>query len=146
MKVHPFSPLLMRPMPGAPPHQLPLFLERVHCGFPSPAADYVERRLDLNKHLVAHPNATYFVRVEGDSMRDANISEGDLLVVDSALDAKHGDIVVAAINGEFTVKRLQQFPRVQLLAMNPRYAPITPAEDEQLEIFGVVTFIIYAAR
>jgi DNA polymerase V len=134
------------PAPAAQILHLPLFLDAVPCGFPSPAADYVERKLDMNEYLIAHPNATYFVRVEGDSMRDANISEGDLLVVDSALDAKHGDIVVAAINGEFTVKRLQRVPRVQLLPMNPRYAPIIPGEEEELEIFGVVTFIIYAAR
>ncbi|MFZ4834945.1 translesion error-prone DNA polymerase V autoproteolytic subunit [Rouxiella sp. Mn2063] len=125
---------------------LPLFLERVPCGFPSPAQDYVESRLDLNKFLVQHPSATYFVRVSGHSMTDANINEGDLLVVDSALTAVHDNIVVASVNGEFTVKRLCTKPRLQLLAMNPSYAPITFDDDTSLEIFGVVTFIIYAAR
>lgn len=125
---------------------LPLFLDPVRGGFPSPAQDYVERQLDLNELLVAHPSATYFVRVEGDSMRDANIGQGDILVVDSSLHAKHDDIVIAAINGEFTVKRLQTAPRVQLVPMNPRYQPITLGEEEELEIFGVVTFIIYAAH
>lgn len=124
----------------------PLFLDRVRGGFPSPAQDYIERQIDLNELLVSHPNATYFVRVEGDSMCDANIREGDLLVVDSSLHARHDDIVIAAINGEFTVKQLKTSPRVQLMPMNPRYKPITPGEEEELEIFGVVTFIIYAAQ
>ena len=124
----------------------PLFLEAVRGGFPSPAQDYVERKIDLNELMVTRPSATYFVRVEGDSMCDANISEGDLLVVDSSLRAKHGDIVIAAVNGEFTVKRLHTTPCVQLMPMNPRYQPIRLSEEEELEIFGVVTFIIYNAR
>ena len=119
---------------------LPLFLDRVPCGFPSPAQDYVESRLDLNKLLIAH------VRVSGHSMTDANINEGDLLVIDSSLTAVHDDIVVAAIDGEFTVKKLRTRPSVQLVAMNPHYSPITFNDEESLEIFGVVTFIIYAAR
>lgn len=134
------------PRLAPPPCTFPLFLEAVRGGFPSPAQDYIERQIDLNELLVAHPSATYFVRVEGDSMRDANISEGDLLVVDSALKPRHDDIVIAAINGEFTVKRLLTTPHVQLVAMNPHYKPITLREEEELEIFGVVTFIIYAAH
>lgn len=128
------------------PLALPLFLERVPCGFPSPAQDYVESRLDLNKLLVRHPSATYFVRVSGHSMADANIKEGDLLIVDSALTAVHDDIVVAAIDGEFTVKKLRTHPSLQLVPMNPNYAPITFNDEASLEIFGVVTFIVYAAR
>nr|WP_229655800.1 translesion error-prone DNA polymerase V autoproteolytic subunit [Pantoea sp. 201603H] len=111
----------------------------------NPAADYVERRLDLNAHLIKHPSATYFIRVAGDSMQEANISDGDLLIVDSALKPEHGRIVVAAIDGEFTVKKLQLRPNVQLLPMNPRFSPIVLRNEEELEIFGVVTFIIYAA-
>lgn len=124
----------------------PLFLDRVPCGFPSPAQDYVESRLDLNKLLIVHPSATYFVRVSGHSMTDGNINEGDLLVVDSSLTATHGDIVVAAVDGEFTVKKLCTHPSVQLVPMNPNFAPITFGNEEALEIFGVVTFIIYTAR
>ena len=132
---------------SAPPRcVVPLFQDAVHGGFPSPAQDYVERQIDLNELLVAHPSATYFVRVTGDSMRDANIGEGDLLIVDSSLRAKHDDIVIAAINGEFTVKRLITSPRVQLAPMNPRYQPITLHDEQELEIFGVVTFIVYAAH
>src|SRR5690606_22581593 len=84
--------------------ELPLFVERVACGFPSPAQDYIEDRLDLNRLAVRHPSATYFVKVSGDSMIGAGIGDGDLLVVDRSLDAGHGDIVVAAVAGEFTVK------------------------------------------
>lgn len=79
----------------------------MQCGFPSPAQDYVEKRIDLNELLVQHPSATYFVKAAGDSMIDAGIDEGDLLVVDSARKAEHGDIVIAAVGGEFTVKKLQ---------------------------------------
>jgi DNA polymerase V len=86
----------------------------VQCGFPSPAQDYVEKRIDLNELLVQHPSATYFVKAAGDSMINAGIDEGDLLVVDSARKAEHGDIVIAAVGGEFTVKKLQLLPRVQL--------------------------------
>lgn len=125
---------------------LPLFLDRVPCGFPSPAQDYVESRIDLNKLLITHPSATYFIRVSGHSMSDANVNEGDLLVVDSALTAVHGDIVVAAVDGEFTVKKLRTHPLLQLVPMNPNYQPITFQDEESLEIFGVVTFIVYAAR
>jgi DNA polymerase V len=125
---------------------LPLFLDRVPCGFPSPAQDYVESRIDLNKLLIVHPSATYFIRVSGHSMSDANVNEGDLLVVDSALTAVHGDIVVAAVDGEFTVKKLRTHPALQLVPMNPNFSPITFQDEESLEIFGVVTFIVYAAR
>lgn len=83
--------------------ELPLFIERVPCGFPSPAQDYVEQRIDLNSLLVSHPSSTYFIRVSGDSMIDGGISDGDMLVVDSSIKAEHGDIIVAAISGEFTV-------------------------------------------
>ena len=90
-------------------------MERVPCGFPSPAQDYVEDSLDLNKLVIKHPSATYFVRVSGDSMIGAGISHGDLLVVDRSLNAVHGDIVIAAVAGEFTVKELQTHPRLQLI-------------------------------
>lgn len=125
---------------------LPLFADRVICGFPSPAQDYVERRLDLNELMVKHPSATYFVKAAGDSMCDAGIDEGDLLVVDSALKAQHGDIVIAAVSGEFTVKRLQLYPGVMLKPENPRCSPIIPGSEDRLDIFGVVTYIVKAAR
>ncbi|MGO4742332.1 translesion error-prone DNA polymerase V autoproteolytic subunit [Serratia quinivorans] len=125
---------------------IPLFMERVPCGFPSPAQDYVEDSLDLNKLVVKHPSATYFVRVSGDSMIGAGISHGDLLVVDRSLSATHGDIVIAAVAGEFTVKELQTHPRIQLIPHNPDYSPIVFQSEEELEIFGVVTFTLKSNR
>ncbi len=89
---------------------LPLFSDLVPCGFPSLAHDYVEQRIDLNELLVKHPSATYFVKSSGDSMVGAGIGEGDLLVVDRSRKPAHGDIIIAAIDGEFTVKRLQLHP------------------------------------
>lgn len=125
---------------------LPLFMDRVPCGFPSPAQDYVEDSLDLNKLVIKHPSATYFVRVSGDSMIDAGISNGDLLVVDRSLSAVHGDIVIAAVAGEFTVKELQTHPRLQLIPHNSHFSPILFQTEEELEIFGVVTFTLKSYR
>ncbi|XHF49424.1 MAG: translesion error-prone DNA polymerase V autoproteolytic subunit [Enterobacter roggenkampii] len=124
---------------------IPLFSDVVQCGFPSPAADYVEQRIDLNELLIAHPSATYFVKASGDSMIEGGISDGDLLVVDSSRTAAHGDIVIAAVEGEFTVKRLQLRPTVQLNPMNSAYSPIVIGGEDILDIFGVVTFIVKSA-
>ncbi|WP_312240971.1 translesion error-prone DNA polymerase V autoproteolytic subunit [Pantoea sp.] len=125
---------------------LPLFIELVPCGFPSPAQDYIEQQIDLNKLLIQRPSATYFVRVSGDSMIDAGISDGDMLVVDRSLTATHGNIVIAAVEGEFTVKRLQLHPRVSLVPMNSAYSPIVINSEDELEIFGVVNFVIKATN
>lgn len=125
---------------------LPLYIERVPCGFPSPAQDYVEQRIDLNALMVQHPSATYFVRVSGESMIEAGINDGDMLVVDSSLTAAHGDIVVAAVDGEFTVKRLQLYPCLQLMPMNTQFKPIAIRTEDVLEVFGVVTFVIKATH
>ncbi|EFN4618895.1 translesion error-prone DNA polymerase V autoproteolytic subunit [Escherichia coli] len=124
---------------------LPLFSDLVPCGFPSPAQDYVEKRIDLNELLVQHPSATYFVKSSGDSMIGAGIGNGDLLVVDRSRKPGHGDIVIAAIDGEFTVKRLQLHPVVMLVPENSTYAPIMIKGEDTLDIFGVVTFIVKAA-
>jgi DNA polymerase V len=124
---------------------LPLFGDLVPCGFPSPAQDYVERRIDLNELMIQHPSATYFVKSSGDSMRDAGIGEGDLLVIDSSRKAAHGDIVIAAVDGEFTVKRLQLHPIVMLKPENAAYKPIVIGSEDNLEVFGVVTFIVKSA-
>lgn len=124
---------------------IPLFSDVVQCGFPSPAADYVERRIDLNELLIAHPSATYFVKASGDSMIEGGISDGDLLVVDSSRTAEHGDIVIAAVEGEFTVKRLQLHPIVMLKPENAAYGPIMIGSEDNLEVFGVVTYIVKPA-
>ena len=122
---------------------LPYFQDKVPAGFPSPAQDYIEKGIDLNNLCIRHPAATYFVSATGSSMVDAGIFEGSMLVVDRSLDAKHGDIVIASVAGEYTVKRLCTHPLVKLESMNPNFPPIVLHEDiDELEIFGVVTFSI----
>ena len=137
--------VMLTPKENQSPFCLPLFLEAVSCGFPSPAQDYVEKELDLNDYCVRHRSATYYLRAHGDSMQDGFLFNGDLLVVDSAEKPGNGDIVVAGIGAEFTVKRLQLGQRVALLPMNPAFPPIYPEPDE-LNIFGVVTHIIHRTR
>jgi DNA polymerase V len=121
---------------------LPFYDLLVPAGFPSPAQDYVEKTLDLNEQLIAHPAATYFVRVQGDSMIGAGIEDGDLLIVDRALEPKHGDIVVAGFFGELTVKRLELTPEIRLVPMNDRYPVISVPEATDLDIHGVVVHAV----
>lgn len=125
-----------------PKQYLPLFIDPVSAGFPSPAQDYVEQALDLNELCVKRPAATFFLRVEGDSMQEAGIHPNDVLVVDRSLSAQHGDIVIAAINGEFTVKQLSLKPQLALLPCNKHYQPIRLEEGAELEIFGVVISVV----
>lgn len=124
---------------------LPLFLERCQAGFPSPAADYTESELDLNEYCIQRRSSTYFVRAIGNSMRDIGLHSGDLLIVDKAERPQHGDIVIAEIDGEFTVKKLLLTPRPGLQAMNPAYPTLWPDPDH-LQIFGVVTAFIHKTR
>lgn len=125
---------------------LPLFTETVSAGFPSPAQDYEEQPLDLNELCIARPNATYFVRALGDSMIQAGIQPGDLLVVDRSMQPGHGDIVIAGFHGELTVKRLELTPSPRLVACNPAYPPIAVPEGTELYIQGVVMHIIRSLR
>ncbi|OQS10042.1 error-prone repair protein UmuD [Chromobacterium violaceum] len=125
------------PKPGGQP--LPLVLSPVRAGFPSPADDYLDDSINLHDYLVTDPPATFIVRVRGDSMIGAGIAAGDLLVVDKGLTANHGDIVIAVLDGEFTVKRLHRMRgRCALIAENPAYPPIQLADGQELEIWGVV--------
>ncbi|WBM71919.1 translesion error-prone DNA polymerase V autoproteolytic subunit [Buttiauxella sp. WJP83] len=110
--------------------------------FPSPAQDYAEQSIDLHQLLVKHPGATYFVRASDDSMIEGCIGNGDLLVVDSARTAAHGEIVIVPVNGEFIVRQLQLRPIIQLMPLNRAYKAITLIPDEALEVFGVVTYIV----
>ena len=127
----------------APPLSLRLYSGRVAAGFPSPADDHLEGPLDLNAHLVAHPAATFVVRVAGDSMEGAGIRDGDLLVVDRSREAASGNIVVAVVDGELTVKRLRVDRRgVRLEAENPAYRPIVVREGAELTVWGVVAHAI----
>ena len=125
---------------------LQVFSTTVRAGFPSPADDYVEHRLDLND-LVQHKEATYYAWVEGDSMIDLNIHDGDLLMVDKAVFAETGDIVVAEVEGDFTVKRLgEQHGAPCLLPANPDYPIITLRADVGATIWGVVVRVIHDPR
>jgi len=135
--------MFLRPTDKPSSIALPLFASPSSCGFPSPAHDYVEATLDLNQLCISRPAATYFVRAAGNSMKDAGILDGDLLVVDRSLSARHGDTVIACVDGEFTVKQLQITPYIALLPANPDYQPIKFQAEQSLEIFGVVTFVIH---
>lgn len=136
--------IILRP-DASTPLSRPLLLSRVPAGFPSPAEDYLEGTLDLNQHLIKHKAATFFVRVQGDSMTGAGIQDGDLLIVDRALEAKHKSVVVAVVGGEFTVKRIRkQGGRVWLMPENADYPPLEVAEGAELEVWGVVTHVIHA--
>ena len=119
----------------------------VPAGFPSPAADYIEETIDLNKHLITRPSATLLVRVQGDSMKDAAIPPGALLVVDRSITASSGHIIIAVVNGEFTVKRLiRTHAGVFLAPENPNYKSIHIKDGMEMSVWGVVTYIITDAR
>lgn len=123
---------------------LPLYLSPVEAGFPSPAEDYLDRRLDLHEYLVRNETATFFLRAHGDSMRGAGIHDGDLLIVDRSLEAGHRRVVIAALDGELTVKRLlRRAGRVLLAPENPRFAEVDITEREYVHIWGVVTHVIH---
>jgi len=123
---------------------IPFFAHSVKAGFPSPADDYVSEALDLNEHLIAHKEATFFLRASGHSMVGAGIQDGDLLVVDRSLTARHRSVVIAVVDGEFTVKRLyKRAGRIRLLAENPDFPTIEFADGQELLIWGVVTSVIH---
>lgn len=135
---------IMRPRDEADELRLPLFGTRVAAGFPSPADDHLENTLDLNEHLVRRPAATFFVRVQGESMTGAGINPGDILVVDRAEEAADGKIVIAALDGELTVKRLSRRDgRVMLMPENPAFEPIPVTEEMSFVIWGVVSSVIH---
>ena len=126
--------------------KLPLFSNRVSAGFPSPAEDYIEENLNLQDLMISHPSATYFLKVDGESMVDAGILSGDILVVDKAMSPKNGSIVVAILDGNFTVKRwFFENSQHVLRAENVNYPDIIvdPKQHQDFEIWGVVTFAIH---
>ncbi len=125
--------------------ELPIALSPVVAGFPSPAEDYADRKIDLNTYLVKHPAATFFARVEGESMQDRGIFPGDLVVVDKSLFPKNGDIVLAALNKEFTIKEFLRDKNnvLFLLPANKRFQKIQVTEDDEFQIWGVITSVIH---
>ncbi len=120
----------------------------IRAGFPSPAQDYLSDTIDLNKTLINHPAATFYARVEGDSMEGEGIDEGDILVVDRSISAESGDLAVCCLNGEFTLKRLDisEGRRLRLMPSNPRYRPIEVSPDDDFRVWGIVTYTIKANR
>ncbi|WP_412070607.1 LexA family protein [Rubrivirga sp. IMCC43871] len=131
----------------SPGPALPLVLSRVSAGFPSPADDYVEGHLDLHELTGALSPSCYWMRAEGESMTGAGILSGDLLLVDRAIEPANGDVVVASIDGELTVKRfLRRGRRTALLAANPHYPTIELREGQELVVWGAVTFVLHPAR
>lgn len=142
---HPLPEPILRPASQPEPLARPLYAHRIPAGFPSPAENDVEQTLDLNRLLVRNRDATFFLRVDGDSMLGAGIHDGDLLVIDRSLPAQPGRIVIAVLDGALTVKRLEKRgARLFLLPENPAFAEIEVGEAQELMIWGVVTQVIHA--
>lgn len=135
----------IQPIHEANKMQLPLLSASVSAGFPSPAENYVDRKIDLNQELIKNPAATFFVRVEGDSMQDAGIFSGDILIVDRSLSPKEGKIVVAVVNGEFTVKKIMRVKgKLFLVPENKKYPPIEITPEMDFMVWGVVSHAIHS--
>ncbi len=123
---------------------LPIASSMIQAGFPSPATEYENECLDINDMIVSNPAATFYVRVRGNSMIDANISDGDILVVDRSVEAAHGKIIIAVVDGEFTVKTL--FCKdgiVKLIPANPEFPELILSNHQELNVWGVVSYIIH---
>ena len=126
---------------------VPLLLQTISAGFPSPAEDWIDKRLDLNEFLVRRPSSTFFVRVEGDSMTGAGIINGDLLVVDRAVEPKHRDVVLVIVDGDFTVKRwICQGDRRLLQPENENYPVLDLSLHSDWQVWGVVLFAVHSLR
>jgi DNA polymerase V len=124
--------------------ELALFEESVSAGFPSPADEYLNQKLDLNEHLIKHPEATYFVKVYGDSMIGAGIRSGDILIVDRSIEPSDNRVIIACINGDLFVKRIRTIEgRIYLIPENENYKPIKVTPDMGFEVWGVVIHVIH---
>lgn len=129
------------------PLSLEFYSNPVSAGFPSPAEDHMDIGLDLNEYLVKHPSATFYIYAKGNSMIDAGIYDGDIMVVDRSLEAKSSDVVIAIINGEFTVKRIfKKNDSIYLNPANKEYHSILVTEDMEFEIWGVVAHTIHSFK
>ena len=123
---------------------LPYYASRISAGFPSPAEDYVEVRLNIGEFVTENPTSTFFVRVHGDSMQDAHIVDGSILAVDKSLKAQSGDIIVAIVNNEFTVKRLlTKGPRAYLVPENKKYQTLEITEEMHFQVWGKVVTVLH---
>ncbi len=127
--------------------ELPLAAGAISAGFPSPAEEYIELAIDLNKELIKHPAATFYARVKGSSMIDAGIADGDLLIIDKALEPKDGDIAVCFIDGEFTLKRLAlKEDGIYLMPANAEFKPIRITEENDFLVWGMLAYIVHKPR
>lgn len=125
-------------------YSIPLYHSFVRAGFPSPADDFIEQYLDLNEFLIRSKSSTFFIRVSGDSMINAGIHEDDILIIDKSLNPKNNDVILAILNGEFTVKRyVKKNNQVVLMPENKRYAPKFINSYDEFEVWGVVTNVIH---
>ena len=122
--------------------QIPMFPTKVPAGFPSPAEEYLGDLLDLNEYMIKRKSSTYFVTVEGDSMIGAGIFDGDIAIVDRSIKPKHGHIVIAAVNNEFTIKRLSTKGGISLVPENKEFKPIELKGENELLIWGIVTGMV----
>ncbi len=121
----------------------PIVNEDIAAGFPSPAEDFMEVRISLDKELIKNEDATFYARVRGNSMIDANIEDGDLLVIDRSIESRNGKIAVCMIDGEFTIKRLKVEKKcVYLMPENKNYKPIKVTKENELIVWGIVTYVI----
>ena len=138
---------VLMPMLQPLPSYRPLMQHKIAAGFPSPAADYVEKGLDLNAYLVLHKEASFFFRVVGESMSGAGIMDGDIVLVDRAINPCHGHHVLAVVDGDYTLKRLHhQHGVIELHPENPAFAPIRLVDGQELQLWGVVTAVVRKYR
>ena len=122
------------------------FVQEIHAGFPSPAADCAGERIDLVRELSSHPETTFYARVSGDSMHDAGLFDGDIIVIDKSLEPHNGDIIIAAVDGEFTVKEFRRDEDNKggwLIPHNPAFQPIRVTAENNFSVWGVVTHCIH---
>ena len=125
--------------------KIPLYLNPVAAGFPAVTEDYIDENIDLNRHLVKHPETTFLVRVTGESMKDAGIHPNDMLIVDRSIEVNSGQVVIAVVNGELTVKRIRKIQdKLWFMPENSDFQPIEIDEHTDLHIWGVVTNVIHA--
>lgn len=126
---------------------LPIADEGIRAGFPSPAQDFMDLSIDLNKELVRHPSSTFYGRVRGDSMHDAGVTDGDILVIDKSLEPHDGDMAVCFVDGDFTIKYIRiEKDIVWLIPANKKYEPIKITGDNDFLIWGIVTYSIKKQR
>jgi DNA polymerase V len=143
----PFAMRILFPLTPSISLPLPMMSSKIEAGFPSPADDHLEKCLDLNEYLIRHPAATFFLRVRGYSMIRAGIHHDDLLIVDRSLEPASGDIVVAVLNGELTIKRLhRESGAVWLRPENPDFQPLAVTEGTDLLIWGVATDVVHSLK